>query len=363
VLNLNALLQTLADEGGSDLHLKAGSPPVIRVDTELRRLDEKPITPQQMTALADSVIPADRKDRFQTRGDCDFALSVMGLGRFRVNAFHQRGSISMAMRRVRVGGESFEDLMLPMAIRDLAEMPRGLVLVTGPTGAGKTTTLAAMVDHINKSRPVHILTIEDPIEVLHPDHVATVNQRELGIDTESYIDAMRAAMREDPDVIMIGEMRDTETVGAALAAAETGHLVLSTLHTTDAVETVNRVIDFFPQSHQHQIRVSLSGVLKGVVCQRLAPRTGGGMIPAVEVMVSNGRIVDRILDPNVTAEIHDIIAQGSSYGMQTFDQALLNLVQQDLISIPDALATASRGHDFGLMLQQAGLVEASLASA
>jgi twitching motility protein PilT len=363
VLNLNALLKKLTDEGGSDLHLKAGSAPIIRVDTVLRRLDQKPVTPADLAALAKSVVPKERQERLNERGDCDFALSVSGLGRFRVNAFYQRGALSFAMRRVRVGGDSFEDLGLPPVIRDLSDMPRGLILVTGPTGAGKTTTLAAMVDHINGTRPVHILTIEDPIEVLHVDHVATVNQRELGIDTESYVDAMRAAMREDPDVILIGEMRDTDTVGAALAAAETGHLVLSTLHTTDSVETVNRVIDFFPQSHQQQIRVSLSGVLKGVICQRLAPRIGGGMVPAVEVMVSNGRIVDRILDANVTSEIHDIIAQGASYGMQTFDQALLKLVQQEQVSIPDAMATASRGHDFGLMLQQAGLIEATLASA
>ncbi|MFN2589313.1 MAG: type IV pilus twitching motility protein PilT [Actinomycetota bacterium] len=239
-------------------------------------------------------------------------------------------------------------------------MPRGLVLVTGPTGSGKTTTLAAMVDHINSTRPCHILTIEDPIEVLHPDRVATVNQRELGVDTESYIDAMRAAMREDPDVILIGEMRDTETVGAALAAAETGHLVLSTLHTTDAVETVNRVIDFFPRSHQHQVRVSLASVLKGLLCQRLVARVAGGMVPAVEVMVTNGRIMDRIVDPNVTAEIHDIIQQGASYGMQTFDQALLRLVRDGVVTIEDAKTAATKAHDFELMLQQAGLVEASL---
>jgi len=363
VLNLNTLLNTLADENGSDLHLKAGSPPIIRVDKILRRLDHKVLTPEELAALAKSIVPKDRQERLATRGDCDFALSVHGLGRFRVNAFHQRGSVSLAMRRVRIGSESFQDLGLPAAIQDLANLPRGLILVTGPTGSGKTTTLAAMVDHINETQPVHILTIEDPIEVLHPDRMATVNQRELGVDTESYVDAMRAAMREDPDVILIGEMRDTETVGAALAAAETGHLVMSTLHTTDAVETVNRVIDFFPRSHQQQVRVSLASVLKGVICQRLAPRIGGGMVPAVEVMVSNGRVVDRILDPNVTAEIHDILEQGASYGMQTFDQALVKLVQDQLVTVADAMATATRPHDFGLMLQQAGLLEASLVSA
>jgi twitching motility protein PilT len=360
VVNVNALLKRLAEAGGSDLHLKAGAPPIIRVDQVLQRLDAPPLTPQDLAVVSKNLVPADRRQRLQERGDCDFAISVQGLGRFRVNAFRQRGSISFAMRRVRIGSESFEDLGLPPAVRELSEQPRGLVLVTGPTGAGKTTTLAAMVDHINHTRPVHILTIEDPIEVLHPDRVATVNQRELGVDTETYIDAMRAAMREDPDVIQIGEMRDTETVGAALAAAETGHLVLSTLHTTDAVETVNRVIDFFPQSHQHQIRVSLASVLKGVVCQRLAPRVGGGMVPAVEVMISNGRVVDRILDSHVTAEIHDIIEEGGAYGMRTFDQALLKLVQDGQVTVQDAVAIASRHHDFGLMLQQAGLIESDL---
>jgi twitching motility protein PilT len=363
VINLNALLKTLTEREGSDLHLKVGSPPVIRVDTVLYRLKGKPLSSQEVTALAKTIVPPERKERLHTNGDCDFALTVPGLGRFRVNAFHQRGSLSIALRRVRVGSQSFEDLGLPPVIRELSEMPRGLVLVTGPTGAGKTTTLAAMVDHINETRPCHILTIEDPIEVLHPDQMAMVNQRELQVDTDSYVDAMRAAMREDPDVILIGEMRDTATVTAALAAAETGHLVLSTLHTTDAVETVNRIIDFFPRDQNHQIRVSLASVLRGLVCQRLAPRVGGGMVPAVEVMVSNGRIVDRILESDTTAEIHDIIAQGSSYGMQTFDQALLKLVREGTVTVSDAMETATKSHDFMLMLQQAGLVEASLVSA
>jgi twitching motility protein PilT len=269
--------------------------------------------------------------------------------------FRQRGSISIVMRRVRVGSPSFEDLGLPPVVRELASAPRGLVLVTGPTGSGKTTTLACMIDHINNSKAVHILTIEDPIEVLHPHRRACLNQREIGLDTDSYVGAMRAAMRQDPDVILIGEMRDTETVSAALAASETGHLVLSTLHTTDAVETVNRIVDFFPPFQQHQVRVSLASVLRGVICQRLVQKTGGGRVPVIEVLVNNGRIVDRIIDPTLTSEINQIIEEGEFYGMQTFEASLLGLVRRGMVSIDDALEAASDPHDMSLRLQQAGL--------
>jgi len=272
-----------------------------------------------------------------------------------VNVFHQRGSVSIVMRRVRVGSPSFEDLGLPPVVKYLAEASRGLVLVTGPTGSGKTTTLAAMIDHINNTKPIHILTLEDPIEVLHPDRMASVNQREIGVDTDNYLVAMRAAMREDPDVILIGEMRDTETVSAALAAAETGHLVLSTLHTVDTTETVNRIVDFFPPYQQHQVRVSLAGSLRGVICQRLVVKRGGGRLPALEAMVMNGRIAERILKSELTAEIQDIVAEGSFYGMQTFDQSLLQLVQRELVTIEDAMEASSKPHDFSLLLQHAGL--------
>jgi twitching motility protein PilT len=240
-------------------------------------------------------------------------------------------------------------------VSQLADAPRGLILVTGPTGSGKTTTLACMIDQINNNRAVHIVTIEEPIEVLHPDRMATVNQREVGMDTDSYATAMRSVVRQDPDVILIGEMRDAETVWAALAAGETGHLVLSTLHTTDAVETMNRVVDFFPPYQQHQVRVTLASVLRGVICMRLVPRAGGGRIPAVEVMVNNGRIADRILDSDRTSEIHEIIADGDYYGMQTFDQSLLGLVRGGLVTVDDALRASSQPHDFMLMLEQAGL--------
>jgi twitching motility protein PilT len=263
--------------------------------------------------------------------------------------------VSVVLRLVRVGSPSFEDLGLPPVVRELADAPRGLVLVTGPTGSGKTTTLSAIIDHINESRPCHIVTIEDPIEVVHPDRLAAVNQREVGVDTESFITAMRAAMRQDPDVILIGEMRDTETVQAALAAAETGHLVLSTLHTIDTSETVNRIVDFFPPFQQHQVRVTLAGALKGVVCQRLVPRAGGGRIPALEVCVNTGRVAERIVDPSKTHEIEEVVADGDFYGMQTFDQALVRLARDSVVTVEDAIEVASNRHDFELALQKAGI--------
>jgi twitching motility protein PilT len=354
-IDLAALLKTLADRDGSDLHLKVGSPPIIRVDGLLTRLEMSRLTPQDTQLLAQQIMPPDRRGWLEQKRETDFALSVPGVGRFRANVFYQRGSITLVLRRVRVGSKTYDELGLPPVIASMADAPRGLILVTGPTGSGKTTTLAAMIDQINSSKPLHIVTIEEPIEVLHPDRVATVNQREIGMDTESYAAAMRSVVRQDPDVILIGEMRDPDTVWAALAAGETGHLVLSTLHTTDAVETVNRVVDFFPSYQQHQVRVTLASVLRGVICMRLCPRAGGGRIPAVEVLINNGRVADRILDPMRTSEIHEVIAEGEFYGMQTFDQSLLSLVRQELITIDEAMRASSQPHDFTLMLEQAGL--------
>jgi len=354
LLDIESLLRELAENNGSDLHLKVGAPPLMRIDGVLGRLGGTSLSPSDTNLVARAVVPADRRDRLEREDEADFAYSVPGVGRFRVNVFRQRGSVSLVFRLVRVGSASFDDLGLPPVIREMADAPRGLVLVTGPTGSGKTTTLAAMVDHINGTKAVHVLTIEDPIEILHTDQMAAVNQREVGVDTANFLQAMRAAMRQDPDVILIGEMRDPETVAAALAAGETGHLVLSTLHTSSAVESVNRIVDFFPPYQQHQARVTLASVLRGVICQRLVPRASGGRIPALEIMVCNGRVADRILDPNKTGEIDQIIAQGNFYGMQTFDQSLLSLVQQGLITPSDALNAASSPHDFVLMLEQAG---------
>src|SRR5918996_1582537 len=354
--DLNSLLSLCAEKEGSDLHLKVGSPPKVRVDGLLYPIEgEEPLRPDQTEAIARSIMNDERWARFLEKNEADLAYGLQGVARFRVNVFRQRGSISLVMRLVRIGSPSMEDLGLPPIVSQLADEPRGLVLVTGPTGSGKTTTLSAMIDRINTSRACHIVTVEDPIEVVHPDRLASVNQREIGVDTESFITAMRAAMRQDPDVILIGEMRDTETVQAALAAAETGHLVLSTLHTVDATETVNRVVDFFPPYQQQQVRVTLAGALKGVVCQRLVPRAGGGRVPALEVCVNTGRVAERIIDSSKTYEIEEVVADGSFYGMQTFDHALVKLVKDGTITVEDALEAATNRHDFELALQQAGV--------
>lgn len=353
---LEAWLRMVVQRDASDLHLKVGVPPKIRDTGVLAPIGGRAeLRPPETAAIAEAIVPADRVERFRQAGEVDFAYSVPGIGRFRVNVFRQRGSISLVFRKLRFGGPTFEEAHLPDVIRVLAEEPRGLVLVTGPTGSGKTTTLAAMIEHLNHTRPCHIVTIEDPIEVVFDDDVASINQREVGTDTESFLSALRAALRQDPDVILIGEMRDTETVRAALQAAETGHLVLSTLHTVDATETVNRVIDFFPAHQQGQIRLTLAGALRGIICQRLVPAVGGGLLPAHEILVNTGRIAERIADPEKTAEIHDVIAEGEYYGMMTFDQCLLRLVQRGAVRVEDALAASSRPHDFQLHLQQAGI--------
>jgi twitching motility protein PilT len=355
VPEFNSWLEELVRGSGSDLHVKVGSPPMVRLAHGLIRLDRDPLSPLETQAIADGVIPEERKAIFKEQGEVDFAYSVANVGRFRANVFRQRGSVSMVLRKLRFGGPSFEEVGLPDVIRTLADEPRGLILVTGPTGSGKTTTLAAMIGYLNRTKPVHIVTIEDPIEVLHRDEVASINQREVGQDTEDFLTALRAALRQDPDVILIGEMRDTETVRAALQAAETGHLVLSTLHTQDATETVNRVIDFFPPHQQKQIRLTLAGTLRGIICQRLVPTVGGGRTPALEILVNNGRISERIVDEAKTAEIKDVVAEGAYYGMFTFDQSLLELIQEGKVSVDDAMQAVSSKHDFELALQQAGI--------
>ena len=348
-------LAELMQGNGSDLHVKVGSAPMIRQPNGLRRLARDPITPMESAAIAESIIPADRREVFEKTGEVDFAYSLREVGRFRANVFKQRGSISMVLRRLRVGGPTFEEMGLPDAVRQLSEEHRGLVLVTGPTGSGKTTTLAAMIGHINQTNPVHIVTIEDPIEVLHRDALASINQREVGNDTQDFLSALRAALRQDPDVILIGEMRDTETVRAAIQAAETGHLVLSTLHTVDATETVNRVIDFFPPYQQKQVRLALAGTLRGIVCQRLVTTVDGGRTPCLEILMNTGRVAERIADPERTHEIKDVIADGGFYGMTTFDQSLLALLQEGQITTESAFEAVSSRHDFELAMQQAGL--------
>jgi twitching motility protein PilT len=355
VPEFNSWLETLVNGHGSDLHVKVGSAPLIRLPQGLERIERDPLSPIEMQAIADAIVPEDRKEVFHERGEVDFAYSVTNVGRFRANVFRQRGSVSMVLRKLRFGGPSFEEVGLPDALRTIADEHRGLILVTGPTGSGKTTTLAAMIDYINKTKPVHIVTIEDPIEVLHKDAMASINQREVGNDTSDFLSALRAALRQDPDVILIGEMRDTETVRAAIAAAETGHLVMSTLHTQDATETVNRVIDFFPPYQQKQVRLALAGTLRGIVCQRLVPTIDGGRTPALEILINNGRVAERIADPDKTHELKDVVAEGGYYGMVTFDQWLLKLIQDGKVAVDDAMKAVSSRHDFELAMHQAGI--------
>ncbi|HJW75993.1 MAG TPA: PilT/PilU family type 4a pilus ATPase [Thermoleophilia bacterium] len=352
---IDELLQEMISRKASDLHMKAGSPPVIRVDGELFLLDTPPMTPEDTKDVAASIMTDKQIRRFSEHNEIDFAYSAPQLGRFRVNVFRQRGSISLAMRQVATQIPGFEELHLPEIIKRLALEPRGLVLVTGTTGSGKTTTLAAMIDHINSSLRRHVVTIEDPIEVLHKDRKAIINQREIGLDTETYASALKYVLRQDPDVILIGEMRDLETVSAALTAAQTGHLVMSTLHTIDAQETVNRIIDFFPLHEQKQVRIMLAGTLKGIISQRLLPRAdGNGRVPAVEVLVMTNRIRDFVLEPEQTGMIVQALKEGEFYGMQTFDQALLKLYEDGMITLHDAAQVASNPHDFKLMIQAQG---------
>ena len=348
-------LRALGEVGGSDLHIKVGSPPRVRIDGRLRKLQAPNLTPTDTEAMVREVLRDDLIEQFAKTNEADFAYSVAGMGRFRVNAFRSRGSAGMVFRRVSVGAIPLDDLGLPPVISALAMEPRGLVLVTGPTGSGKTTTLAGMIDQINNNREVHVVTIEDPIEVLHFDKLSMINQREVRLDTADFGVALRAAMRQDPDVILVGEMRDEETVRTALSAAETGHLVLSTVHTLDATETINRIIDFFPPHLQHQARVMLAATLRGAIAQRLVPDiTGEGRVPASEILVVTGRVKDLIMNPEETGKITEVIAEGEYYGMRTFDQSLLGYVMEGKIAEEVALDYASSPHDFKLMLAAGG---------
>jgi twitching motility protein PilT len=355
VKTVDELLNEMVSRTASDLHIKAGSPPVVRVDGELHLLDEPVLTPEDTKDAAASIMTDKQIRRFSEHNEIDFAYSAPTIGRFRVNIYRQRGSISVAMRQVATQIPSFEELHLPEVIKRLALEPRGLLLVTGTTGSGKTTTLAAMIDHINHTMRRHIVTIEDPIEVLHKDRKAIINQREIGLDTESYSSALKYVLRQDPDDILIGEMRDVETVSAALTAAQTGHFVMSTLHTIDATETINRIIDFFPLHQQKQVRIMLAGTLRGIISQRLLPRADGqGRVPAIEVMVMTSRIRDFVLEPEQTTLIGQAIREGEFYGMMSFDQALLKLYEQGLITLHDAAQVASNPHDFKLLVQAQG---------
>ena len=354
---LDDLLVKMIEIGASDLHLKVGSPPVMRIDGELQPTNLQVLAPQDTESYAEGIFTQKATKEFRDMGEADFAYGKSELGRFRVNVFRQRGSVGLVLRAVDSTMVSFNDLGLPPVLEKLSMENRGLILVTGPTGSGKTTSLAAMIDYINTHRAVNIITIEDPIEVLHTDKKGIVSQREIGMDTQSFDEALKRVLRQDPDVILIGEMRDGETVRAALQAAETGHLVLSTLHTIDATETINRIIDFFPPYQQKQTRLQLAGALQGIVSQRLMDRADGeGRVPAVEALTMNGRVFDRIVDEAETHTLEDVIQESEFYGMQTFDQAILKLFQAGQISFQTALSGASNPHDLRVKAEQTGLV-------
>ncbi|MFQ5966055.1 MAG: type IV pilus twitching motility protein PilT [Acidimicrobiia bacterium] len=355
--SLDDLLKKMVEIGASDLHLKVGSPPVLRIDGELNPTSLEDLLPDDTEAYAQTILTKRAAADFREDSEADFAFGRSDLGRFRVNVFRQRGSVSLVFRLVTAGGQTFEDLGLPPILAKLSGEPRGLVLVTGPTGSGKTTTLAAVVKYINASQRRNIVTIEDPIEVVHRDDLSIISQREVGVDTMSFHEALRRVLRQDPDVILIGEMRDQETVRAALHAAETGHLVLSSLHTIDATETLNRILDFFPPHQQQQVRLLLAGTLRGIVSQRLLERTdGAGRVPAVEVLTMNGRVFDRIVEPSETADLPEVIADSEFYGMKTFDQSILELFESGTVDLQEAIAHASNPHDFRVMAEQMGLV-------
>ncbi len=353
-MNINDLLKIAVERKASDLHLKVGSHPVIRVDGDLIPLGElKRLLQEDTIAMAFSIMNARQKQRFKEEFEIDIAYSVPGLGRFRCNVFQQRGAVGLVLRVIPARILSLRELMLPPVLEKIGEERRGLILCTGTTGSGKSTTLAAMIDYINSSRTEHIMTVEDPIEFLHRDKKSLVNQREIDVDTRAFSSALRAALRQDPDVILVGEMRDYETIETALLAAETGHLVFSTLHTLDATETINRIISVFPPHHQKQIRIQLSAVLKAVISLRLLPRADGiGRVPAAEVMIATPYIRDCIENKEKTKFIREQIALGTSqYGMQTFDQSLFQLYKGGLITLEEALRRASNPDEFKLKIQ------------
>ncbi len=353
-MHINDILKVAVERKASDVHLKVGSHPVLRIDGKLQVMSEfKRMMQEDTIAMAFSMMSSRQKEKFKHNLEIDMAYSVPGLGRFRCNIFQQRGSVGLVLRLIPARINNFKELMLPPVLERICEEQRGLVLVTGTTGSGKSTSLAAMIEHINSRRVEHIMTIEDPIEFLHRDKKSIINQREVEVDTRGFSGALRSALRQDPDVILVGEMRDYETIETALLAAETGHLVLSTLHTLDATESVNRVISVFPPHQQKQIRLQLASVLKGIVSMRLLPRADGlGRVPAVEVLLSTPYIRDCVENKEKTKLIHDAIADGTSqYGMQTFDQSLYILYKNGLITLEEAMRRASNPDEFKLKIQ------------
>jgi twitching motility protein PilT len=360
---IDALLGDAQRAGASDLHLKAGIPPTVRIAGELASLPEAPLGEKDVEAYLAAIIPDRLAVDFLQHNEADFAYGLADGSRFRINAYRQRGLVSIAIRALRPPTGDFASLGLPPVLARLAAEPRGLVLVTGPTGAGKSTTLAAIIDAINTSRRVNIITVEDPIEIVHKDKMSMISQREVGVDTGGFAEAMRRVLRQDPDVILIGEMRDADTIDAALKAAETGHLVLSTLHTLDAAETINRILEFFPAGQQNQVRLLLAASLRAIISQRLIPTAqGSSRVPAVEVLINTERVADRIADPALTHEITDVIAEGAYYGMETFDQSILRLAGNGTITFEQAMRHATSPGDLKLRAQQLGLLKTSSAA-
>jgi twitching motility protein PilT len=357
MFDIDAALMKVIEVDGSDLHLKVPSRPIIRRHGKLLAIpDTEALRPNDTEGTLFHMLTDESKlESFRLEKEVDFSYSIPGVARFRVNAFVQRGSVSLVCRAIPFQIKTAEELLLPPVISEIADEERGLILMTGTTGSGKSTTLAAMIDHINSKYAKHIVTIEDPVEFLHRDKLSIINQREVGEDTASFARALRRVLRQDPDVILVGEMRDEETVRTALSAAETGHLVLSTIHTVDASESVNRIIDFFPQTEQRQARAMLAGTLKAVVSQRLVPTADGlGRIASCEILRMTGRVRDMIVNPEETGRLHEVISEGAYYGMQTFDQALLTHVQAGRVAMDQALKAATHPHDFKLLVSSDG---------
>jgi twitching motility protein PilT len=365
MFDVDAALMTVIEQEASDLHLKVPSHPMVRRHGKLVPLEGyEQLRPEDTEATLFHMLTDEAKlESFRNEREVDFSYSVPGVARFRVNAFVQRGTISLVCRAIPFQIKTVDELLLPPVISEIADEERGLILLTGTTGSGKSTTLASMINHINMTYEKHIVTIEDPVEFLHSDKQSIINQREVGEDTASFARALRRVLRQDPDVILVGEMRDEETVRTALSAAETGHLVLSTIHTVDAAESVNRIIDFFPQAEQRQARAMLAGTLKAVISQRLVPTPdGNGRVATCEILRMTGRVRDMIMNPEETGKLPEVISEGTYYGMQTFDQALLYHVQHDRVSMDDALKAATHPHDFKLLVASDGQRSTSVES-
>jgi twitching motility protein PilT len=358
-MTFKEMIQQMLVRNASDLHLRVGLRPTLRIDGRLSSADDQVLTPPDMEKILTQILTETQLDRFHQRREMDLALSISKMGRFRINLYKQRGTIGVAIRHVNTTIPSFEELNLPDKLRDIANARKGLIIVTGTTGSGKSTTLASMIEQINSERADNILTIEDPIEYIYRDKKSIISQREVGGDTESFATALRHAFRQDPDIILIGEVRDSDTMGIALTAADTGHLVLTTLHTMNAVETITRIISFFPPHQHQQIRLLLAGTLKAIICQRLLPRSDGpGRIPAVEILVSTAAVREYIVDQMKTPLVSELIEQGTvQYGMQSFDQSIMKLFRNNVITYEEALAQSSNPDDFDLRCK--GITSAS----